>query len=103
MLVQGLDYYDYVSSHIEAFARLYKSSSIDPTQQVRMFLIAPSFSQTLISRCKWFDLPIALITFNCLKFNDDEDLLPVFTEQQFPSRPEIVEVKPLDDHLSYIT
>lgn len=52
MLLQGLDYYDYVSTHIESFARLYKTHAIDPTQQVRMFLIAPSFSQALVNRCK---------------------------------------------------
>ncbi|MBI5760270.1 MAG: hypothetical protein HZA46_17280 [Planctomycetales bacterium] len=34
MLLQGVDYYDYVSSHVEAFARLYKPHGIDPTQQV---------------------------------------------------------------------
>jgi RecB family endonuclease NucS len=46
MLFQGLDYYDYVSTQIESFARLYKKHNINPTQQVRLFLIAPSFSQT---------------------------------------------------------
>src|ERR1700688_3660863 len=50
MLLQGVDYYDYVSNHVEAFARLYKAYGIDPTQQVRLFLIAPSFSQTLVNR-----------------------------------------------------
>jgi len=92
MLLQGLDYYDYVSTHVEAFARLYKNHSIDPTQQVRLFLIAASFSQTLVNRCKWLDLPISLFTFNCL-----------FAEQQITAPPEIVEVTHLDDHLNYIT
>src|SRR5262245_379031 len=31
MLLQGVDYYDYVSSHVEAYARLYKPYGIDPT------------------------------------------------------------------------
>ena len=103
MLVQGLDYYDYVSAHVESFARLYKAHSIDPTQQVRLFLIAPSFSQTLVNRCKWLDLPISLFTFNCLKFEGDADVVPIFTEQQVTAPPEIVEVSNLDDHLNYIT
>jgi RecB family endonuclease NucS len=47
MLMQGVDYYDYVSKHVEAFARLYKAHDIDPTQQVRLLLIASSFSQVL--------------------------------------------------------
>src|SRR5271166_8395 len=84
MLIQGLDYYDYVSTHVEAFARLYKTHSIDPTQQVRLLLIAPTFSQTLVNRCKWLDLPISLFTFNCLKFEGETDVVPVFTEEQVP-------------------
>jgi len=68
MLLQGLDYYDYVSMHREAFARLYKTHAPDPTQHVRLFLVAPSFSQTLINRCKWIAAPISLFTFSCLKF-----------------------------------
>src|SRR5258708_7391845 len=60
MLLQALDFYDYVSTHIEAFARLYKTHAIDPTQQVRLFLIAPNFSETLVNRCKWLDVPITL-------------------------------------------
>src|SRR3977135_3659780 len=46
MLFQALDYYDYVSSNVEAITRLYASSAIDATQPVRLFLIAPSFSQS---------------------------------------------------------
>lgn len=103
MLLQGVDYYDYVSTHVEAFARLYHKHGIDPTQQVRLFLIAPSFSQTLVNRCKWMDLPISLFTFHCLKFEGDEDLVPVFAEHAIPTQPEVVEVTHLDDHLGYIT
>lgn len=40
MLLQGVDYYDYVTAHVEAFARLYQKDGIDPTQEVRLFLIA---------------------------------------------------------------
>lgn len=103
MLLQGLDYYDYVTTHVESFARLYKDQSIDPTQQVRLFLIAPSFSQTLVNRCKWLDVPITLFTFNCLKFDKEDDIVPIFTEQPISAPPEIIEVTHLDDHLAYIT
>jgi hypothetical protein len=103
MLFQGLDYYDYVSTHIEAFARLYKQYEIDPTQQVRLFLIAPNFSQTLVNRCKWLDLEISLFTFNCLKFEDDNSIVPIFTEQQITELPKTIEVTQCDDHLNYIT
>jgi hypothetical protein len=103
MLLQGIDYYDYVSGHIEAFARLYKPHDIDPTQQVRLLLVAPSFSQALINRCKWIDLPISLFTFHCLKFEGEKDITPVFAEQAIPTPPEVVEVAQLGDHLGYIT
>lgn len=103
MLLQGLDYYDYVSMHVETYARLYKNHGIDPTQQVRLFLVAPTFSQTLVNRCKWLDLPISLFTYNCLKFEGETDVVPIFTEQQITAPPEIVEVSHLDDHLNYIT
>jgi len=103
MLLQGLDYYDYVATQIEAFGRLYKKYSIDPTQKIRLFLIAPSFSQALVNRCKWLDLPISLFTFNCLKFEGEEDVLPIFNEQQVTVAPATVEITQLEDHLAYIT
>jgi hypothetical protein len=103
MLLQGIDYYDYVSNHAEAFARLYKQHGVDPAQEVRLFLIAPSFSQMLVNRCKWLDLPISLFTFHCLKFEGEDDIVPVFAEQAIPTPPEVVEVPHLEDHLGYIT
>ena len=56
-----------------------------------------------MNRCKWFDLPVSLFTFNCLKFDDENDIVPIFSEQQIPTPPETVEVIHLDDHLAYIT
>ena len=103
MLLQALDYYDYVATHIEAFARLYKAHNIDPTQHVRMFLVAPTFSQTLVNRCKWIDVPISLFTFSCLRIEGTDGVLPVFTEQAIQSPPETVEVRQISDHLAYIT
>lgn len=102
MLLQGLDYYDFVSTHVDAFARLYKDR-IDPTQQARLFLIAPSFSQALVNGCKWLDLPISLFTFNCLKLDGEDGPIPVFTEQSIPAPPVPFEVVSRDGHLKYIT
>ena len=33
MLMQGIDYYDYISSHVEAFARLYQTHKVDPCRK----------------------------------------------------------------------
>jgi hypothetical protein len=103
MLMQGLDYYDHVSTQAEPYARLYKAYSIDPTQQVRLFLVAPDFSQTLVNRCKWLDLPISLFTFTCLKFEGEDDLIPIFTEREITESPKIPEVSGIEDHFGYIT
>lgn len=103
MLMQGVDYYDYVSTHIEAYARLYTEHGIDPEQEVRLFLIAPSFSQALVNRCKWVDLSVSLFVYHCLKFDDDRDLVPIFTEQPLPIPTAVMKVSSLSDHLNYIT
>ena len=103
MLLQAVDYYDYVTSHIEAIARLYSSFSIDPKQPVRLFLIAPSFSQSLITRCKWIDAPISLFAYKCIKIDAASDVIPIFSEQTIPSPPEVLETYSLADQLAYIT
>ena len=104
MLFQGIDYYDFVASNIEGFARGYKDKKIDPSQKVRLFLIAPSFSIQLLNRCKWVDIPIFLFTFQCIAFEDKpKEIIPVYKELTIPSVPEIVEVYTIEENLSYIT
>ena len=92
-----------MSLHLEAFARLYGESSIDPTQPVRLFLVAPSFSQSLITRCKWIDIPISLFTYKCIRLAGSSEIIPVFSEQTIPSPLEILETYSLDDRFAYIT
>lgn len=104
MLVQGLDYYDYIVSNIEGFARAYKEKKIDPTQKPRLFLVAPSFSVSLLNRCKWIDISLSLFTFQCLVFEDNpKDIVPVFKEITIPSRLQPVEVYTIEQRLNYIT
>lgn len=103
MLVQCLDYYDHVSTGVETYARMHTQHGIDPAQPVRMLLLAPSFSQALINRCKWLDIKISLFTYVCLKFDGSDQLVPVFSEQSIPSVLEAPIVHRQDDRLSYIT
>lgn len=104
MLVQGLDYYDYIASNIEGFARAYKEKKIDPTQKLRLFLVAPSFSVSLLNRCKWIDIPLSIFTFQCLVFEDNpKEIVPVFKEITIPSRLQPVEVYTIEQRLNYIT
>jgi hypothetical protein len=103
MLVQALDYYDYISNNIEAHARIYKEYKIDPTKPIRIFLLAPSFSQTLINRSKWIDAPISLFTFKCISLEGSEDITPVFYEILVPTPQEIIQEKyTIEDKISYI-
>lgn len=104
MLVQGLDYYDYIATNIEGFARAYKEKKIEPTQKLRLFLIAPSFSFSLLNRCKWIDIPLSLFTFQCLVFEDNpQEIIPVFKEITIPTRLQSVEVYTIEQRLNYIT
>ena len=70
MLVQGIDYYDYVSRNVDGITRAYKDFNINPKQTVRLFFIAPTFSISLLNRCKWIDIPVSLFTYKCVTFED---------------------------------
>lgn len=104
MLVQGIDYYDYVLRNLDGFARAYKRHNIDSGQEPRLFLIAPSFSVTLLNRIKWINIPISLFTFQCIEFEDAKgEIVPVYKEVTAPAVPERIEVYSLDDRYNYIT
>lgn len=103
MLTQCLDYFDHVSAGIETYARLHSAHEIDPTQPVRMLLIAPSFSQTLINRCKWIDASISLFSYAALRLDGQQQLVPVYFEQAIPAPQEAPVVHRLEDRLGYIT
>ncbi len=103
MLLQGLDYYDYVTAHREAYSRLYKLGDEAATQEVRLLLIAPGFSTTLINRCKWLDVDISLYRFECLQFEGADGITPVFIEQTIPSEPAPLKPPTLGEVLGFIT
>ena len=50
MLTQGIDYYDYISRNLEGICNSYRDFKIDRRQDVRLILIAPSFSVYLLNR-----------------------------------------------------
>ena len=103
MLVQGIDYYDHVASNIHAFALAYKKSRVDPEQDVRLFLIAPSFSLLLLNRCKWLRLEklLSLFTFKCVELKGKpKAIVPAFNEVPVPIPPERLITK--ERHFNYI-
>jgi len=104
MLVQGIDYYDYILSNLDGFARAYKKHKIDPGQEPRLFLIAPSFSVTLQNRIKWINIPISLFTFQCIELEDDKgEIVPVYNELTPPVVPERVQAYTIEERFAYIT
>ena len=103
MLVQGLDYYDYVTRNLEAYARAYGECEIDPQQAPRLFLIAPSFSTTLLNRIKWLNIPISTFMVKCILLDGGAEITPFFFEVNSPVLPERIDTVTMDGHLSYIT
>lgn len=106
MLMQALDYYDYITKNVEGFARAYsdKGHKIDPLQEPRLFLIAPSFSIAMINRCKWIELPLFLYTYQVIELESlPGDLIPIFKDITIPPKQAAVEVYSLEKRLKYIT
>jgi len=104
MLMQGLAYYDSIATNLEGLCRAYSDSGVKPGEEPRLMLIAPSFSPTLQSLCKWINVPISLISFTCIEFEDARgDIVPIFKEVTVPSKPEPIEVYTIEKRLQYIT
>jgi hypothetical protein len=104
MLVQGIDYYDYVLRNLDGYARAYKKHEPDSSQEPRLFLIAPSFSVALLNRIKWIKIPISLFTFQCIEFPDSKgEIIPVYKEITAPTVPDRIETHSVEDRYNYIT
>jgi hypothetical protein len=104
MLFQALDYYDFVSENIESYARIYKDFNIDPLKPIRILLVAPSFSQIMISRTKWINAAISLFIYKCIQIDEGKDIIPVFNEISLPTPREVLEEKyDLNDRINYVT
>ncbi len=104
MLVQGIDYYDYVLRNLDGYARAYKQHKLDSSQEPRLFLIAPSFSVALLNRIKWINIPISLFTFQCIEFPDSKgEIIPVYKEITAPTVPDRIETYSVEDRYNYIT
>ena len=104
MLIQVIDYYDYVLNNLTGFARAYEQHTIDTKQQPRLLLLAPNFSVNLLNRIKWIDIPISLFEYQCIELSDSKgSMLPVFKEVHAPDFPGAQKVYTLEDRFNYIT
>jgi hypothetical protein len=93
ILVQGMDFYDSAIRNLDGFARAYDHLKIDPGQEPRLYLIAPSFSATLQNRIKWVSIPISLFTYQCIRIEDAVgEIIPIYNEASAPAVHEQVQV-----------
>ena len=103
MLGQALDYLDYVSTNREGIARAYRGAGIDPRKDPRLFLIAPSFSVTMLHRCKWIDADLSLYRYKCIQLDGTQEIVPVYLRVDFPYLPSVVEEYDTGAMLDHIT
>ncbi len=102
MLLQGLEYYDWAQRNLERIASTYTKHGIDPTRDVYLELIAPAFSNRLITGCRWVDIPIGLFTFTCIRVAGADEVVPVYTQLEIGDPPKPIEIHTLDERFEYI-
>jgi hypothetical protein len=106
MLWQALDYYDYVQDNVEGLARAYPAANIDPQQAPRLFLIAPSFSISLLNRVKWLSISplISLFSYRCIQIDNLEGgQIAVYLKVRPPVLREVVTTSSVEEKVAYIT
>lgn len=103
MLAQGLDYYDHVVETIHAMALIQYAGRFDPAQPPRLLLIAPAFSELLLRRCRWVDVPISLFRYQAIQVAGTTSPTVVFSESMIPPRVQLSESATIATHLAYVT
>lgn len=72
-IIQGLRYYDFVSTNIIALAKHFSREKFQISEQdSRLILIAPSFSYTLRRICKYLDVELELKEYSAYKLPSGE-------------------------------
>jgi len=103
MVAQGLDYYDYIVENRHALASFSHIGKFDVNQTPRLVLVAPAFSQLLLNRCRWLDLPISLIRYQAIHIEGIQGATVVYSEVLVPPRTESIEISSIETHLNYVT
>jgi hypothetical protein len=85
MLLQGIDYYDFITRNHEFLCRIYSKYNIKPTEQPRLMFISTSFSISFLEKCKWLLMPVSLYIYKCVRVEGDDDIIPIFTEINPPT------------------
>jgi hypothetical protein len=72
-IIQGLRYYDYIFSNISAIANYFSREDLSLSDQdLRLILIAPSFSQTLRRVSNYIDVELELKEYRAFKLASGE-------------------------------
>ncbi len=102
MLVQTLEYYDFVRENIERFASAYRHKhEIDAQAEPRIILVAHSFSESLQVSAKYVNAPVSLYQYEYLQAGDQRGLylteVPISSPREFKRRR-----KSPQEHLEHI-
>src|SRR5271157_3167596 len=105
MLMQALEYYDWVNQNIDRLAERYqeKKLKVDPNESPRIMLIAPSFSTSLKICCRYVNPDVSLLEYMYFKSkNGEKGLIARSIKVEPPAGPP---AKPLEieDHVNYVT
>lgn len=92
MFMQALEYYDWVSQNLDRLAERYQEKNpklkIDSEEAPRVILIAPTFSPSLKTCCKYVSLTVDLFEYTYLKSKSGEKgLVCKSVEIEPPSGP----------------
>ncbi len=100
MLLQSLRYYDYCLQNYDRIQNLYPEKISDLSNEIRIILVAPSFSQGLQKGVKYIEPPIDLIEYDFLEIENKKVLYckPIEIE---PAQPPPIR-KTIDEHINYI-
>jgi hypothetical protein len=102
ILVQGLEYYDFVRDNSERFAQTYPDHDINARVEPRLLLIAGSFNPAVLAASRYVDVPLTLYTYTYLSLGNQRGLY--LTEMDVsPPRVFTRERKSVEQHINYIT
>jgi len=112
MLLQALEYLDYVNENKDRFANFYskrlkqdkKDIEIDKASPPRIMLVAPSFSDALKKCVKYIDedYPVSLKQFKYLRSKKTGEVAPYFFDVAVEAPVIFEEPKTFDDHVNKI-
>jgi len=87
MLMQAIDYYDWIRENVDTLRRMYEARKININYKKipRIILVAPSFSESLIRRARYINIDISLYQFKQIEMAGKQGIL--FEQVPIPPLP----------------